>query len=194
MKKRIVAGTFVAALMLALSVGCAPQQAAPRAESSADDNAEQAVEVAFSMDGNCETCHAAEAASAEDAACIASLHADMDCVVCHDDADKMQDAHAKATMEKAKKARLSKTTIDSSACISCHALEELSSATTDVTTLTDENGTMVNPHDLPATHLDDYITCVDCHSMHEEASTDENAVAMCKGCHHKDVYECNTCH
>lgn len=80
-------------------------------------------------------------------------------------------------------------------CMSCHALEDIQAATADSTVLTDTNGTVVNPHDLPA--IDDHagITCASCHKSHEVSeSTEKSAKRTCASCHHADVYECYTCH
>ena len=68
------------------------------------------------------------------------------------------------------------------------------SATADVTWLTDENGTTVNPHDLPVNKSHDTVTCATCHSMHDDATLEETAVKACKQCHHDNIYECFTCH
>lgn len=193
MKRKTIIVAFALAAIVGIMAGCAPKTASPM-PASGESSEEPTVEVAFSMDGNCETCHVGEAESTSDGSCLASMHADADCTACHADAAQMEKAHEKATVEKAEEARMAKTSITSEDCVSCHDVDEIKAATVEATVLTDENGTTVNPHDLPSTHLDDYITCVDCHSMHESADTGENAVAMCKGCHHKDVYECNTCH
>lgn len=191
MKNKAIIAGFVAGALLVGVVGCAPKAAAPADEPEAP---EETVAVEFSMDSDCGTCHETEMQSSSDAACAMSMHSDMSCVDCHADASSMEKAHEGATMEEASEAKLAKTKVDIAACEGCHDIETLKEATADVTVLTDENGTTVNPHDLPATHLGDYIVCTDCHSLHSDKSTEENATAMCAGCHHKNVYECNTCH
>ncbi len=80
-------------------------------------------------------------------------------------------------------------------CTTCHNLDDVKAATEDSTVLTDINGTVVNPHDLPA--IDDHagITCASCHKTHEVSeSTEKSAKRTCASCHHADVYECYTCH
>lgn len=67
-------------------------------------------------------------------------------------------------------------------------------ATADVTVLTDENGTTVNPHDLPVNKSHDTIVCATCHTMHDDAPLEETAAEACTKCHHDNVYECFTCH
>ena len=38
------------------------------------------------------------------------------------------------------------------------------------------------------------VTCTSCHPMHSTKTAEETAQAFCRSCHHKDAYECNTCH
>lgn len=70
----------------------------------------------------------------------------------------------------------------------------LISATAACTVLTDENGTTVNPHDLPAVEDHASITCVTCHKGHSSDTIEESAVKACALCHHENVFECYTCH
>lgn len=70
----------------------------------------------------------------------------------------------------------------------------LISATAACTVLTDENGTTVNPHDLPAVEDHASITCVTCHKGHSDDTIEESAVKACALCHHENVFECYTCH
>lgn len=80
-------------------------------------------------------------------------------------------------------------------CTSCHGLDDVREATRNSAVLTDANGTVVNPHDLPEVAEHDGIACTGCHKTHEVAeNTVKNAVRVCAGCHHADVYECYTCH
>ena len=62
------------------------------------------------------------------------------------------------------------------------------------TALTDDQGTTVNPHDLPQSASHDTLTCGSCHTMHDEKPLEETAAAACTQCHHQNVYECYTCH
>lgn len=80
-------------------------------------------------------------------------------------------------------------------CTTCHNLDDVKAATEDSTVLTDINGTVVNPHDLPAIEDHAGITCASCHKTHEVSeSTEKSAKRTCASCHHADVYECYTCH
>lgn len=80
-------------------------------------------------------------------------------------------------------------------CTTCHNLDDVKAATEDSVVLTDENGAVVNPHDLPAVEDHAGITCASCHKSHEASeSTEKSAKRTCASCHHADVYECYTCH
>lgn len=132
----------------------------------------------------------------EDLACQAAKgHSGMSCAGCHTDEAGLASAHAEVTLadtEGAKK--LSKTEVSETACISCHADAGSPEATVGVTALTDDKGTTVNPHDLPANASHETVRCSDCHTMHESKTIEESAQAACAQCHHQDVYECYTCH
>jgi hypothetical protein len=67
-------------------------------------------------------------------------------------------------------------------------------ATADIDWLTDENGTTVNPHNLPVNKSHNTITCATCHDMHNDETLEETAKNACIQCHHDNVYECFTCH
>lgn len=80
-------------------------------------------------------------------------------------------------------------------CMTCHNLDDVKAATEGSDALTDENGTVVNPHDLPAVEDHAGITCASCHKSHEVSeSTEKSADRTCASCHHADIYECYTCH
>lgn len=90
---------------------------------------------------------------------------------------------------------LSATTVSQDVCLGCHEKARLAEAAVGVAVLTDSNGTVVNPHDLPAN--DDHaknVSCVSCHKGHDTEAVDQTAPAVCLGCHHQDVYQCGTCH
>ena len=72
--------------------------------------------------------------------------------------------------------------------------EDLAAKTEACAILTDANGTVVNPHALPENEDHTTIDCGSCHSMHSDDTIEDTAKKACKGCHHMDVYECNTCH
>lgn len=70
----------------------------------------------------------------------------------------------------------------------------LIAATADSTVLTDENGTTVNPHDLPAVEDHASVNCIDCHKGHTDDALEVSAMKTCVLCHHENVFECYTCH
>ncbi len=70
----------------------------------------------------------------------------------------------------------------------------LIAATADSTVLTDEKGTTVNPHDLPAVEDHASINCIDCHKGHSSDTIEVSAMKACTLCHHENVFECYTCH
>lgn len=70
----------------------------------------------------------------------------------------------------------------------------LIAATADSTVLTDENGTTVNPHDLPAVEDHASVNCIDCHKGHTDDALEVSAMKACVLCHHENVFECYTCH
>ncbi len=72
---------------------------------------------------------------------------------------------------------------------------QLIAATADSEVLTDSEGTVVNPHDLPDSMNHNKIACVDCHKIHDtEADLAKTASKKCTSCHHQNIYECYTCH
>ena len=127
----------------------------------------------------------------------AAMHAadfGFECSTCHEDSDKLAKAHSKLNSGK-EATRLKKTAVESKVCTACHDLEELAEATEGCTTLTDSEGTTVNPHDLPENDEHASIDCADCHQVHETGkSLSQTAKTACGNCHHAGVYECGTCH
>ena len=80
-------------------------------------------------------------------------------------------------------------------CTPCHATEDLVAATAECTALTDNNGTVVNPHDLPAVADHEGLACSSCHKKHDIGTgIDKTAQRSCVSCHHAYVYDCFTCH
>ena len=79
-------------------------------------------------------------------------------------------------------------------CTTCHNPDDVKAATEDSVVLTDENGTVVNPHDLPEGADHAKIDCLDCHTAHKAQEASETALNTCTGCHHTGVFECGTCH
>ena len=184
--------TIAACCSALILAACAPQVTDP------GELEEDEVVMAFSWsaDSNCVTCHAAEAASATDASCqLSAGHSSTACIECHTDTAGLSSAHAKVTATDTDgTSRLRKTEVTGEACLGCHEGDYAPEATVASTALTDSEGTVVNPHDLPEVVEHEDIVCADCHSMHAQESLAETASEKCLTCHHEDVYECGTCH
>lgn len=175
------------ALVLVLVCGCS---AAPSDSGSSDGlSAGQ-----WSTGSNCVSCHEREGSSVTDTSCLASFHTDQSCVDCHQDDATLSAVHDGVTAEDKKPKKLKETNVDSGRCTSCHDADGLRAQMASSSVLTDGNGLVANPHDLPA--VDDHgdITCVNCHPMHQDEPRDETAQKLCASCHHANVYECHTCH
>lgn len=72
---------------------------------------------------------------------------------------------------------------------------QLAAATASSEVLTDAEGTVVNPHDVPVNKSHDALVCIDCHKLHDaEPDPAKTAGKKCVSCHHDNVYECYTCH
>lgn len=203
--RKIVLASAVAAVIALMSlgtVGCAPKTAdlsetGSGSQAEADENAAMTGDFAFSADADCTTCHSTEGDSLGDATMPASNHATQECTTCHSDIDSLATAHDGVQFGDKAPKRLKKTTIDTTACFSsgCHgSQEDLAAKTEACAILTDANGTVVNPHALPENEDHTTIDCGSCHSMHSDDTIEDTAKKACKGCHHMDVYECNTCH
>lgn len=156
---------------------------------------EVVLEGAWTPEADCASCHADEVASFGDEAAYAFDHATMTCIDCHTDTEALAQVHEGATSTGAKLAMLSTTAVPDELCLACHDQQTIADATADNTMLTDLNGTVVNPHELPEVADHDGITCVSCHSIHGETTDMERTVdRVCASCHHAEVYECYTCH
>jgi predicted CXXCH cytochrome family protein len=202
--KKLLVVTVLMLLMTALLVivGCAPKPQDGKnggSTSNGDDN--PGIESpGWSMSSDCESCHAVEVASSTDQATSYGWHSaepGVTCTTCHtDDNGKLTAAHAKY-MTSSDPTNLRRTQVLSSSCLAsgCHDEKELTAATASSTVLTDANGMTVNPHDIPdtATHVAQ-INCSSCHKMHAPYDVDKTAEDLCIGCHHEEIYECNTCH
>jgi hypothetical protein len=190
-------GILVVVLLLILGLmACAPREAAEETvlgESDLEGTEPISVTAAWSPTSECSECHADEAASATDAMLLVSQHTAQACVDCHSDTAALTTAH-----ENAKPGVVSKATTKMATkefCLSCHgSAEQLAARTEGNTTLTDTDGTVVNPHavSMNVAHDAEKIdNCYNCHSMHK-ASPD--AIKVCFGCHHQSVFACYTCH
>lgn len=199
----IVTGTKTALTMgaaaLLVFLGTLGLAASAQAASShkASGTAAPAVSTPFSLDLDCTGCHTDAAADAKNPKCLLSFHEAAGCTSCHNNKAALEKKHAKMdTKDPNKVKRLSaKNRVAAETCENCHKPEDLAKATEKSTALTDKNGTVVNPHDLPEGHFEENVTCTDCHVMHDDKADPAQAAAeACASCHHTDVYECYTCH
>lgn len=190
-------------LALALAVVCAAwmpgtAQATGRQSGPEKAGAESNSASQQETDTVCGACHGDGQESFDDESRTASLHLDVTCVQCHDDEDALETVHDSDAKTKSSSSRSeSSKTVSSSSCLAskCHeSWEALAEKTADITVLTDSEGTCVNVHKLPESHIDAKIDCTDCHSIHTDDEVTDRAVEACQRCHHENVYECNTCH
>lgn len=190
---------LIAIVGILVAVGCAPRQAdgdGGSAGSLGDNNDTAAVVVEWSMDGDCGTCHTAES-SAQDPTAVAVVHEDQGntCISCHADEVELADVHDGAAIDAKMPIRLKSTKIADELCLSCHDQGELAVLTQPSVVLTDKEGTVVNPHDVPVSTSHASVTCASCHQVHKPgADLSKTALAACTGCHHEKVFACGTCH
>ena len=201
MKKRKLASALAvvmcAIMLAAVAAGCAPRHEAMELPALPETGEGMSMPTEFAMDVSCTGCHAKATEAMQQAGFTGANHASMDCTTCHNDEAGLSAAHANNFDSKAasRVAVLSKTSIDPETCFTCHgSMEELAEKTADCIVLTDNNGTVVNPHALPEGHFGDKVDCSSCHKMHSATDTATSASNSCIGCHHDSVYECGTCH
>lgn len=142
---------------------------------------------------DCATCHTKVADSLENDKCLISQHTTLECTSCHGDAT-LADVHANVSIDDRMPSSLRASVVDTTTCEGCHAPDTLVDTTADSTILTDDNDTVVNPHDLPDVTEHAEVTCVSCHKMHSKTGIEKSASRACQSCHHTNVYECGTCH
>lgn len=191
----------IACALAAFVVGCAPQQDGGDQGGAADKGSSggDAIQMAWSPDMDCATCHTAENDTMSKAGMGAEVHvteAQTTCSTCHTDTSGLTKVHEGKTASDTMPKKLKKTEVGVDACqnATCHNLsqDEMLALTANDTQLIDSNGTHVNPHDVIGKtpgHAD--ITCSNCHNMHKDSVT---AADTCVACHHSGVYECGTCH
>ncbi|MDR0499994.1 MAG: cytochrome c3 family protein [Coriobacteriales bacterium] len=196
---------MVFVLLFAAMVACAPRDTDDAsvadvgvADASVADAGEQASAtqaVSWAPDADCAGCHINQANTSTDLDCAYSRHLTVDCITCHTNAEgALAKAHANIANAK-QPTKLKRTSVSQTVCMSCHDASELVELTAQSGVLTDKNGKVVNPHDIPA--LPDHqqnVDCVSCHKMHQNTPREEIARGVCTGCHHEDIYECGTCH
>lgn len=190
---------LVSVMLLAAASGCAPKAAdeTPANNSNAAASEATLVDFTWSADADCSMCHGNESASVADNSTIAGIHGaeGNTCATCHSDEASLAKVHEGATADSKTPKHLKKTKIDEQVCLACHgSLEEIAQKTAESTALTDSEGLTVNPHALPSNSDHDMITCSNCHSMHSSEPIADTAKDKCLTCHHKDVFECGTCH
>lgn len=200
---------------LALALPCAAfaaTTAADKATSKADTQTQQAANkaeqqdeaqtagpsdelLAWADETDCASCHEVPAKSLENETCAASLHTalGLGCTDCHAD-DALIDIHGKMKPNAKVPTKLKKSDLSVETCAACHSSEALVEATADSSALTDSEGTVVTPHDIPDVKEHKDISCQSCHKMHAESKPASMAPTLCQDCHHEDVYECYTCH
>lgn len=171
--------------------GCSPT--GESSSGSTEGSSQDPVSVEWSMDADCSLCHDSEQESLQDPQCLVSKHEQLACTDCHNDEQALTETH-EGTTKPTKKVQLKNTSVPSATCLNCHDTSQLITATASVTVCTDSQGKTVNPHDLPVNDDHAKITCVNCHEMHGTDTADTLAPDECLSCHHKDVYECHTCH
>lgn len=178
--------------VLAACAGSPKVEPAPSGGSGGESTPAAQVAWSFDMEG-CTTCH-----NGQDGV-LPAEHAGQACISCHTDEAKLAKVHSGDYAGKAVPTRLKKTAVADDACTACHeTYEALVPKTTGVTVLTDEEGTVVNPHTVKHDNADheasDNISCAACHGQHSGTSVAESAPRVCIGCHHENVYQCHTCH
>lgn len=159
----------------------------PKANASSD------TQTAWGEGLDCAACHTKVADTLNNDKCLASKHTAVECTTCHADAT-LADTHATVSADDRMPSSLRASAVDTALCEGCHEPETLAEKTVDCTVLTDDNGTMVNPHELPDVAEHAEVTCVSCHKMHSKTGVEKSASRACQSCHHTNVYECGTCH
>jgi hypothetical protein len=188
-------------VVLIILTACAPRQAQPEQRGSNADGlgSEALASLVWSPEADCTTCHLEENSSLYDRTTAAGVHGEnfavtksAFCMACHTDVATLATAHEDMKIDDMPK-RLKRTEVVSGICTAegCHddSLARIQATVTQVI-LTDDNGTTVNPHDLPATESHIAIACSSCHIGHKPMAVKQE----CIGCHHMDVFECGTCH
>jgi predicted CXXCH cytochrome family protein len=197
-KTRLSILTLGLVAMIVVFTGCAPRQASP--EANEPEPTEELVAVTWDMQSECAVCHSSAEESRFETADLASNdeHATSDCITCHDDETGLSSAHSGATAPPEREiTRLRKSKVSSETCLSCHeSREELAQVTAASVVLTDKEGNVINPHDLPASEdHENNANCGSCHIMHKPAALEEDAVKVCVSCHHQEVFvACEVCH
>lgn len=153
----------------------------------------------WNMDIDCAGCHTKEAEKASDKKCtqgVAHESAKLTCVSCHTDEEVLTEVHADVTADDKMPKKATVITVDPETCEGCHGdLETVAKLTADSEALKDDQGTVVNPHQIPEgeRHSEMPATCTDCHNNHS-TNLAKDAMKYCAQCHHRGRFECGTCH
>ncbi len=188
-RPRTIKVSFALALLAIVAGAAGYSLSHDRAD--AQSNQPAAATAAWSMQSDCVGCHKTEAASRLDGIHLASKHRGFECTVCHRNEATLRVAHR--DLSKNPNPPGLRTPVDNSVCFGCHvSWDSLSNLTVSSRVLTDKKGRVVNPHAIPKTaaHRENPY-CFTCHDMHKGV---KKVGGYCVGCHHKEVYECNTCH
>ncbi len=208
--------TAVLAVAVALVAGCQPEveDAVLTSGVGSVGRLEPDTQWHWSPESTCAACHVGEDASLASVPCAQEQFSADACLTCHNDASVLEEAHADVSALSTRKTAHAATIADET-CERCHNATELAEATAHSTVLTDANGTVANPHNLPADESHAAIACANCHNPHEDfhsaSNTTSNAAditnaadvatspanrapQICESCHHAGVFECYTCH
>lgn len=153
----------------------------------------------WNMDIDCAGCHVKEADLASDKKCaqgVAHESAKLTCVTCHTDEEVLTEVHADVSADDKMPKKATVETVDPETCEGCHGdLEKVAELTADSTALKDDQGTVVNPHQIPdgERHEENPAMCTDCHNNHS-TNLSKDATKYCAQCHHRGRFECGTCH
>ena len=153
----------------------------------------------WNMDIDCAGCHTKEADKASDKKCtqgVAHEDAKLTCITCHTDEEVLTEVHADVSADDKMPKKATVETVDPKTCEGCHGdLEKVAELTADSTALKDDQGTVVNPHQIPEGERHDAnpATCTDCHNNHS-TNLSKDAMKYCAQCHHRGRFECGTCH
>jgi hypothetical protein len=205
-QRRLRSRHLVAVGMLAVvtaltivSAGCTPRQAGEgTAAGGATDGSTTmpSVTVQWSPETDCSSCHNKQAATQQDSLTAAGIHQAVGtgCMGCHDDETALAKVHVDVVAGPVNVKRLKATSVEPETCVTsgCHSDgAEWMAATASSTMLTDYNGRVVNPHDLPTSERHSELTCSSCHAGHQEF----DPMAACLTCHHMETFEpCSKCH
>jgi hypothetical protein len=149
--------------------------------------------LAWRSDMDCAACHAKQAGSMKTAGMLAGVHAGNGvekCSACHGE-EKLKEDHAKVVPGQPFFVKARKFPKDF--CLECHGtVEALANRTAESKALTDINGRVVNPHDVPKNSK--HYKTDECHTCHRVHKKKPDMMSYCSGCHHTGEFICGTCH